>query len=95
MQTEEIGGQVRQFIEENFLFREEADLADDESLLDAGLVDSTGILELVAFLEGTFDLQVADAEIVPENLDSINAIVAYVTGKLAAEPTPVAAQVAA
>lgn len=93
MQTEEISRQVREFIEENFLFQEEAELADDESLLDAGLVDSTGILELVAFLEGTLNIQVADAEIVPENLDSISAIVAYVTGKLAAAPA--AASVAA
>ncbi len=90
-----IAHQVREFIDENFLFREEADLADDELLLDAGLVDSTGILELVAFLEGTFDIEMADAEIVPENLDSINAIVAYVTGKLAAAQAQAPASVAA
>ena len=95
MHSKEIGRQVREFIDENFLFQEEADLADDESLLDAGLVDSTGILELVAFLEGTFAIQVADAEIVPENLDSIDAIVAYLTGKLAAEQVSAAAQAAA
>jgi len=95
MHANEIGRQVRQFIDDNFLFGEGANLEDDESLLDAGLVDSTGILELVAFLEGTFNIQVADAEIVPDNLDSINAIVAYVTGKLAAAKTPAASQAAA
>ena len=73
---------VRKFIEDNFLFREDRlGIADTESLLDAGLVDSTGVLELVAFLEGEFALRMADAEIVPENLDSIRAIVAFVEGK--------------
>jgi acyl carrier protein len=73
---------VRKFIENNFLFREDRlGIGDSESLLDAGLIDSTGVLELVAFLEGEFGLRVADAEIVPENLDSIRAIVAFVEGK--------------
>ena len=75
---------VRTFIEDNFLFREDrAVLSDSESLLDAGLIDSTGILELVAFLEGEFTIQMADADIVPANLDSIKSIVAYVQGKMA------------
>jgi acyl carrier protein len=82
MRTNEITRQVRQFIDENFLFGEDgAALADDTSLLDAGLVDSTGILELVAFIESDFGIQIADAEIVPENLDSISAIATYVAGK--------------
>ena len=80
----DIERQVRTFIEDNFLFREDrASLPESESLLDAGLIDSTGILELVAFLESQFDLRMADAEIVPANLDSIKAIVAYVEGKRA------------
>jgi acyl carrier protein len=78
----EIERRVRQFIEDNFLFREDrAALGGGESLLDAGLIDSTGILELVGFLESEFAIQVGDAEIVPENLDSIGTIVAYVAGK--------------
>jgi acyl carrier protein len=82
MMTSEIERQVREFIEDNFLFREDrATLAEEESLLEAGLIDSTGILELVAFLEGNFGITVADAEIVPENLDTIRTIVAYVAGK--------------
>ena len=73
---------VRKFIEENFLFREDRlAIGDSESLIEAGLIDSTGVLELVAFLEGEFGLRMADAEIVPENLDSIRAIVAYVEAK--------------
>jgi acyl carrier protein len=73
---------VRNFIEENFLFREDRlAIGEGESLLEAGLIDSTGVLELVAFLEGEFGLRMADAEIVPENLDSIRAIVAFVEAK--------------
>lgn len=80
----EVETKVRSFIEENFLFREDRSaLSDGESLLDAGLIDSTGILELVAFLEAEFRIRMADADIVPANLDSIKAIVAYVEGKLA------------
>ncbi|HET9904855.1 MAG TPA: acyl carrier protein [Xanthobacteraceae bacterium] len=82
MQTD-IAAQIRAFIADNFLFREDRTaLADDESLLEAGLVDSTGVLELVAFLEERFNIQMADAEIVPENLDSVRAISDYVTRKL-------------
>jgi acyl carrier protein len=76
--------QVRTFIEENFLFREDASgLSDEDSLLENGIMDSTGILELVAFLENTFAIQMSDAEIVPENLDSIAAIAAYLERKRA------------
>ena len=75
---------IRQFIADNFLFREDrASVGDDESLLDAGLIDSTGVLELVAYLEGEFGIQMADADIVPDNLDSIAKITAFVEGKLA------------
>jgi acyl carrier protein len=67
------------------MFRDDrADLADGESLLDAGLIDSTGILELVAFIETEFSIQMADTDIVPENLDSVETIVRYVDGKLEA-----------
>ena len=67
----EIERDVRAFITDNFL------------LLEAGLIDSMGILELVAFLEGRFGLHVADSEIVPANMDSVRSIAGYVTGKLA------------
>ncbi|MCW5695458.1 MAG: acyl carrier protein [Bauldia sp.] len=75
----DIKAQIRAFIADNFLYRDDREtVADDESLLDAGLIDSTGVLELVAFLEGTFGVAMADADIVPENLDSIDAIARYV-----------------
>jgi acyl carrier protein len=70
---------IRNFIEENFLFQiGDQNLADDQSLLGAGVVDSTGVLELVAFLEDTFHLQIADKDIIPQNLDTIDAITAFV-----------------
>lgn len=71
--------EVRSFIEENFLFRGNCEsIRDDESLIAAGLIDSTGVLELVAFLEEQFGIEVADADIMPENLDSIRAITSYI-----------------
>jgi acyl carrier protein len=80
----QVSTKVREFIKDNFMFRDDrADLADAESLLDAGLIDSTGILELVAFIETEFSIQMADTDIVPENLDSVETIVRYVDGKLA------------
>lgn len=78
---------IREFIEMSFLFREGRQrLADDESLLGAGLIDSTGILELVAYLESEFGIVVQDEEIAPENLDSVGKIAAYVDMKHAAQP---------
>ena len=78
----DIEQRINQFITDNFLFREDrASLTDAESLLEAGVIDSTGVLELVAFLESEFGFVVDDAEIVPENLDSISRIVGYVKGK--------------
>jgi acyl carrier protein len=80
----QVSTKVREFIKDNFMFRDDrADLANNESLLDAGLIDSTGILELVAFIETEFSIQMADTDIVPENLDSVETIVRYVDGKLA------------
>ncbi len=79
----DIRGRIRAFIEDNFLFREDkAAIGDGESLLEAGLIDSTGVLELVAFIEGEFQIVMSDAEIVPENLDSIGAIAGYVAAKM-------------
>ena len=77
---------IRTFIETCFLFREaRGGVADGESLLAAGLIDSTGILELVTYLEAEFGIVVLDEEIVPENLDSVDQITAYVIRK---QPLP-------
>jgi acyl carrier protein len=78
----EIENQVREFIVENFLFGDSSRQLDVRtSLIDNDLVDSTGILELVAFIEERFEVSVADNEIVPDNLDSIARIAAYVASK--------------
>jgi acyl carrier protein len=83
-------GRVRAFIEENFLFRSDvSQLSDSDSLLENGVMDSTGILELVAFLESDFSIQMTDAEIVPDNLDSIAAIAAFLDRKLGGAITAV------
>ena len=82
--TEAIEYTVREFIAENFLFRADAKITDDQSLLDTGVMDSTGVLELIAFLEQTYGITVADEEIVPENLDSVSNMTSYLSTKLAA-----------
>ena len=75
---------IREFIVDNFLFRDDREtLSDTESLLEGGLMDSTGVLELVAFLETEVGIEIADAEIIPENLDTIKNITAYAKTKLA------------
>jgi acyl carrier protein len=84
--SETVVARVRAFIEENFLFREDvSEFSNTDSLLENGVMDSTGILELVAFLESDFAIQMSDAEIVPENLDSIAAIAAYLERKRATQ----------
>jgi len=87
-----IESQVRSFIVENFLFGDASrPLAADDSLIENDLVDSTGILELVSFIEDTFGITVADAEIVPANLDSIAKVSAFVARKAAMAQPVVAA----
>ena len=75
---------VRAFVVTNYLFGQVGRLpADSESLIESGVVDSTGILELIEFLEETFGIMVGDSETVPHNLGSVAAIDAYVGRKLA------------
>ncbi len=73
---------IRQFIVEEFLFGDDNGLKDDTSFLDEGIIDSTGILELVGFLEEEFSISVEDEELIPENLDSIMNVVAYLERKM-------------
>jgi acyl carrier protein len=74
--------EIRQFITDNFLFGEEADLSNDDSLLEHGIIDSTGVLELVAFLEDRYEIQIPDSELVPTNLDSVSCLVQFVNRKV-------------
>jgi len=81
----DLRAKIKGYIIENFLFGDTAPLAsDDMSLLDNGIIDSTGVMELVAFLEGDFGLAIADEDLVPENLDSIDNLVAFIARKQAA-----------
>ena len=72
---------IKKFIIENFLFEEDDNLKEDTSFLENGIIDSTGILELVMFIEETYGIGVEDEEIIPENLDSISSIAKYVQTK--------------
>ena len=73
---------VREFVVENFLFGDGEALKDDTSFMEEGIIDSTGILELVFFLEETFSISVEDDELVPENMDSLTSISGFLNRKL-------------
>jgi acyl carrier protein len=73
--------QLRKFITDNFLFGRPIELSDDDSLQDAGIIDSTGVLELVTHIEETYGIQVRDSELLPENLDSINRLAGFLSRK--------------
>ncbi len=75
--------ELRQFVSDNFLFgKNGAMLGDDDSFLDKGIIDSTGVLELVAFLQERYGLQIDDRDLIPENLDSINNLSKFVGSRL-------------
>ena len=75
---------LRRFILANFLFGQNGHaLNDDDSLLEQGIIDSTGVLELVSFIERDYRLTIEDEELIPENLDSVANLAAFVRRKLA------------
>ncbi len=74
--------QIRDYIVENFLLGDEGGLSSSQSLHESGVIDSTGIMELVAFLEKSFQISVDDEDMMPENLDSIGSIAQFVERKL-------------
>jgi acyl carrier protein len=78
---EEIGLKIKSFIQENFIFNGQ-DIDSKESLLGSGTIDSTGILEVISFLEQTFEVQFEDKELVAENFDSIAKIESFMFQKL-------------
>ena len=74
--------QVKNFVVENFLFGEGGDdLTTSQSFLASGIIDSTGVLELIAFIEETYHVEVADNELTPDNLDSIAGVTRFVMNK--------------
>lgn len=78
---------IRDFIRESFLFGGDDELGDADSFLDMGIIDSTGVLELVSFLESEWELSIDDSELVPENLDSVDNVVSFLDRKRAAVTT--------
>jgi acyl carrier protein len=78
-----IAREIKEFVVTNFLFGQEGDgLDEQQSFLEGGIIDSTGVLELVAFLEERYRISVADRELLPENLDSVQNVSRFVARKL-------------
>ena len=73
---------VRNFINNNFIVGKEIEYLDGDSLLDKGIVNSTGVLELMLFLEEEFKIVIKDEEVTIENLDSVSKIIKFVEAKL-------------
>ena len=74
--------QVREFVNETFLiFEDDLDIDDSDSFFDTGIIDSTGVQELAAFIEKTFNIQINDDEFIPDNLDSIEKLCRFIRRK--------------
>ena len=73
---------LKNFIIDNFIFDETGEhLKNDQSFLESGIIDSTGMLELVSFIEETFEIKLEDEELIPDNLDSVNNVVKFISTK--------------
>jgi acyl carrier protein len=78
----EINRELRSYIIDNFLFGQNGDgLSDSDSFLEKGIIDSTGVLELVGFLEQQYKIRIEDEDLVPENLDSVERLVRFLAKK--------------
>ncbi len=81
--ADDLDQRIKGFILENFLFTDDAGaLSSDESLLKQGIVDSTGMMQIIAFIEEGLGVPVADEEMIPQNLETLNNIVRFVRSKL-------------
>lgn len=79
---EDIKTTIKSYIVENFLFGDtDTVIDDDDSFMESGILDSTGILELITFIESTYNIKLDDDEILPENLDSLNNLEAFIKKK--------------
>jgi acyl carrier protein len=78
-----VGEQVRDFVQENFLFGDRnVTFGSSDSFIEKGIVDSTGVLELVSFVEDRFNFEIRDEEIIPDNLDSIINLTSFIEKKI-------------
>lgn len=84
MQTTDIEREIRSFLIKTFLFGRDEQLRDSDSLL-GNVIDSTGALELVAFLQERFGIKVDDEDVIPDNFDSVKSVVSYVVKKRGSE----------
>ena len=83
IQQENIRKELKNFIIELFLMGDESECpGDSDSFMKEGIIDSTGVLEMVAFIEDKYDVSIDDDEMTPDNLDSIDNLVVFITGKL-------------
>jgi acyl carrier protein len=82
MTSGDIRAEIHQFIQKSFIFDSNKALDDSTSLLGSGVIDSTGILELISHIEQHFDIKCEDSELVGENFDSVEKITAFITRKL-------------
>ena len=78
----ELRDRLKAYIVENFLFGDDNNFDDSTSFLESGIIDSTGILEVISYLEESFGIKINDNELIPDNLDSIDNIQNFVTRKL-------------
>ena len=77
-----VENKIREYVLENYLFTDDQSaLNSEDSFLEKGILDSTGILEIIYFIEDEFNISVADEEMIPENLDSVSRIVKYIGSK--------------
>jgi acyl carrier protein len=78
-----LNAELKQFVTDNFLFGKPGNrVDDDDSFLEMGIIDSTGVMELVAFLEQRYGIKLQDRDLVPDNLDSINKVARFVESRL-------------
>ena len=78
--------EIREFVIASLLFGDGASLADETSFLDSGIVDSTGMMEIIMFIEEHYRIKVQPEEMMPENLDSVNQIAAFILRKQSPAP---------
>ena len=78
----EIKQQIKQFFEDNFMAEFDNNFTDDDSFLENGIIDSTGVLELIMFLEENYEIKVEDDEVIPENVDSFKNLELYINRKI-------------
>lgn len=81
----DIRTELKEFVAQTFLFAQDRDLKDEDSFFELGVIDSTGLLELVVFLEDHFGIKIDDSDLIPENLDSVQAVTAFVQRQIRAQ----------